>query len=367
MLEHVRGEAEEHALHPSAGGLNVLLGASLPALVGPLEIGVVDVGLPRGRDRVERRVDLLLHELHAVGREPVRAADQVVDEEGRGAEGLLADVVDLGRGEAEVGVNPHGLEHHPAEETIGREARDVADRDEGHAERAEELADRLRLRLAGERPLGRHLPELVGQVGEEGVENAAALATRQAVEELLGGQAAGRREDVGLGIPGPEGAVEGALEVKALGDRLEDEADLEALREVIDAALNDRDPVIDRRDLIGEEAGLEGFVQAGLDLLHCRGEIEGDHRNAVTAEETAELAELAESDVSAAAGDDQRSRRAVGIRLEDRSHRGVADLLLLHEREDRGAAWALAMAHRLSFPTARSVIYGSFCCANSHF
>ena len=50
------------------------------------------------------------------------------------------------------------------------------------------------------------------------------------------------------------------------------------------------------------------------------------------------MAELAESDIAAAASDDERARRALGVGLEDRSYRRVADLLLLHGREDRGAA-----------------------------
>jgi hypothetical protein len=97
---------------------------------------------------------------------------------------------------------------------------------------------------AGDGAVLGQLPQLVGEVREERVQHAAALVVRQAVEQLVGGQARGRGEDVGLGIAGPHGGVERALDRELLGDRLEDQADREIGREVGEGALDRGDAAV---------------------------------------------------------------------------------------------------------------------------
>jgi hypothetical protein len=323
VLGHVGGEREEHAVHALGDDGELIGGAPLAALVGPLLAGVGDVGAPGGRDGVEAAVDLLLHELHAVGGQGVGAADEVVDEEGLGAEELLAGVVDLGGAEAGAGVDPDGLEHHPAEQAVGGEARHVAHGDEVHAGLREEGLDELGLGLAGDGAVLGQLPQLVGEVGEEGVEDAAALVAGQAVEELAGGEAGGGGEDEGVGVAGADGGVEGVLDRELLGDGLEHEADREVGREVGEGALDRVDGGEDAGDLVGAEPGRELLGEPLADVEDVGREVEGDDRDAVAREHARELAELAEADVAAAAGDQEGTHRAGGIGLEDRGDRGV--------------------------------------------
>ncbi len=268
-----------------------------------------------------------------MGRKVVGAADQVVDEERRGPERLFADVVDLGGRQVHRGVNAHRLEHHPAEDAIGRERRNVGDLDRRHALTAEEAAHDLHGLWARGRAARRHLPQLVGQMREERVHDAAAVCALEAVEEHGGRESAGGREDVGLGVARPDLPVERVLDVEALGDRFEHEADLHVGGQVIDAALNDRDAVHDRRDGVGVEASAVGLFELRLHALHGVGEIEGDDGDALGGKQPRKLTKLSKSNVSTGAGDHDCPDGAVVFGLEHGAKMGVGELR--HRRQDR--------------------------------